>query len=96
MEIFYSGWQIVQQFITADAKVPREVSLPRQIDRHVARLLAERREFNVVDVIEALGILSQPELLVTDARPAELVSRREKAVLVEIGAVLAPLAQLLG
>jgi len=95
MEIFYSGWQIVQQFIGADARVPREVFLPRQIDRHVARLLEDRREFNVVDVIEALGSLSQPELLVTDARPAELVSRREKAILVETGAVLAPLAQLI-
>jgi hypothetical protein len=95
MEIFYSGWQIIQQFIAADAKVPREVALPRQIDRQVARLLDDRREFNVLDVIEVLGTLSQPELLVTEARPAELVSRREGTVAVETGAVVAPLAQLI-
>ncbi len=93
MEIFYSGWQVIKQFIAADAKVPHEVALPRQIDRHVARLLEERREFNVVDVISALGTLSQPELLLTEARPAELVSRREGTVSAGTGAVVAPLAQ---
>lgn len=92
METFYSGWQIIKQFIAADAKVPHEVALPRQIDRHVARLLEERREFNVVDIIAALGALSQPELLVTEARPAELVSRREGTVTVETGAMVAPVA----
>jgi hypothetical protein len=95
MEIFYSGWQIIKQFIAADARVPHEVALPRQIDRHVARLLEDRREFNVVEVIDALGTLSQPELLVTEARPAELVSRREGTVTVETGAVVAPLARLI-
>lgn len=94
MEIFYSGWQIIRQFIAADAKVPPEVALPRQIDRHVARLLEERREFNVVDVIAALDTLSQPELLVTEARPAELVSRRDGSVMAETGALVAPIAVL--
>lgn len=94
MEVFYSGWQIIQSFVAADAMVPREVALPRQIDRQVARLLEERREFNVRDVIDALATLSQPELLVTEAKPAELVSRREGIVTVETGAVVAPLARL--
>lgn len=94
MEIFYSGWQIIQQFIQADAKIPKEVSLPRQIDRHVARLLEDRREFEVIDVIQALADLSQPELLLREAKEAELVSRREGIVTVETGAVVAPLAKL--
>lgn len=93
MEVFYSGWQIIQHFIKADAKVPREVALPRQIDRHVARLLEERREFNVTDVIDVLGTLAQPELLMTQAQTAELVSRREGTVAVETGAVVAPIAR---
>ena len=96
METFYSGWQIIQQFIDADAMVPREVALPRQIHRHVARLLEDRREFNVVDVIEALRVLSQPELLTTQSQTAELVSRREGTVAVETGAVVAPVARLIG
>ena len=94
MEIFYSGRQIIQQFIQADAKIPKEVSLPRQIDRHVARLLEDRREFEVIDVIQALAGLSQPELLLSEAKVAELVSRREGIVTVETGAVVAPLAKL--
>ena len=36
MEVFYQGWGVVQQFIAADATVPREVNLPRQAERQVA------------------------------------------------------------
>jgi hypothetical protein len=36
MEVFYAGWGIVQQFIAADAEVPREVALPRPPEREVA------------------------------------------------------------
>lgn len=66
MQIFYEGWRIVQAFIQADAKVPKEVVLPRPIDREVAKILAERRDYAAIDVIEALAVFSQPELLVTD------------------------------
>lgn len=65
MEVFYQGWQIVQQFINADAQVPREVFLPRPPDRQVCRFLEERREYPVVDVLEALRPMAQPELLET-------------------------------
>jgi hypothetical protein len=56
METFYEGWTVVQQFIAADAQVPREVALPRPAQRQVARYLADRREFPVVDVVDALGL----------------------------------------
>jgi hypothetical protein len=72
MQIFYEGWRIVQAFIQADAQVPKEISLPRPIDREVARILAERRDFPVIDVIEAIGIFGQPELLVTDDKQVGL------------------------
>jgi hypothetical protein len=74
MQVFYEGWRIVQAFIQADAMVPKEVSLPRSIDREVARILAERRNFPVVDVIEAIGVFAQPELLETDDKQASLES----------------------
>ena len=93
MEVFYQGWCVVQQFIAADAVVPREVSLPRQVDRQVARYLEDRREFPVIEVIEALRPLAQPELLQTEQQDATLVSRRESNPAVETGAVLAPIAQ---
>ncbi len=92
VQIFYQGWQVVQQFIAADAKVPKEVSLPRYPDRQVARYLEDRRDHPVVAVIEALQTLAQPELLKTQEQSAVLVSRRESNPEVETGAVVAPIA----
>lgn len=94
VEIFYQGWQVVQQFIAADATVPKEVALPRYAERQVARYLAQRREFPVVDVIEALGPLAQPELLQTEEQSAVLINRRESEHEIETGAVLAPMPNL--
>jgi len=93
MEVFYQGWQVVRQFIEADANVPKEVFLPRQAERQVARYLEERREFPVLDVIEALRPLAQPELIQTQEQNATLVSRREGSQVVETGAVVAPIAK---
>jgi hypothetical protein len=91
MEVFYAGWITVQQFISADAKVPKEVALPRPADREVARQLTARREFSVVDVIDALTPLAQPELLETGTRDAALVLTRGENT--TAGAVVAPRAR---
>ncbi|MET3461442.1 hypothetical protein [Variovorax atrisoli] len=88
MEVFYQGWGIVQQFIAADAQVPKEVNLPRPADRQVAKYLADRRVFPVLDVVEALGPLSQPELLETRTKDVGTVPRSEEAT--RVGAVIAP------
>lgn len=93
MEIFYQGWGVVQQFIAADAQVPKEVALPRQVDRQVARYLADRREFPVLDVLDVLKPLSQPELLQTQEQDAILINRREDAHEIETRAVIAPVAR---
>lgn len=93
MEVFYQAWGVVQQFIAADARVPREAFLPRQADRQVARYLEERRAFPVVDVVAALLPLAQPHLLRTEEQEAELISRREDPQEVETGAVVAPIAR---
>lgn len=74
MQVFYEAWRIVQAFLGADAKLPREALLPRPVDREICRMLEERREFPTVDVIEALRIFGQPELLVTDAEQVKLES----------------------
>jgi hypothetical protein len=65
MQIFYEGWRVVQAFIAADAKVPKEVLLPSPVEREVARILEERREFPIVEVIDAIAVFGQPELLET-------------------------------
>lgn len=62
MQLFYTAWGIVQQFIAADAKMPKEVNLPDPVDRQVVRELEARRDFPILDVIEALEPLSQQGL----------------------------------
>ena len=91
METFYQGWCVVQQFIAADAEVPKEAALPRAPERQVARYLADRREFAVAEVIEALLPLSQPHLLRTDVRDANVVDRRDAQSIT--GALEAPMAR---
>jgi len=91
MEIFYRAWGIVQHFIAADAKMPKEVALPGPEERQVASYLVERREFPVLDVVEALEAIAQPYLLATDARAADIEYRREADTAAK--AVLAPVAQ---
>jgi hypothetical protein len=68
MELFYTGWRIVQQFLYADAKVPFEVALPNPPERQVTRELEMRREFNVLDIVQALEPQSQRNLLETEKR----------------------------
>jgi hypothetical protein len=71
METFYEGWRIVQAFIDADGQMPREVSLPRPAHREVAKILVERRDYPVVDVVDAVKAFSQPSLLYTDDRQVD-------------------------
>jgi len=91
MEVFYRAWVIVQQFIAADAREPKPVSLPLPDDRQVVWQLVQRREFPVVEVVEALNPVAQPELLKTDSRAAAIEYRREADTVVK--AVLAPVAK---
>jgi hypothetical protein len=58
MQVFYEGWRVVQAFLSADAQLPRESLLPRPVDREICRTLQERRDFPVVDVVEALGVFA--------------------------------------
>ncbi|WP_140419954.1 hypothetical protein [Achromobacter denitrificans] len=65
MEIFYTGWTIVQQFLAADAKVPPPASLPIGAHIMVAKFLEDRRDFPVLEVISAMVPVAQPGLLQT-------------------------------
>ena len=90
IETFYLAWEVVTTFLSADAQVPKEVSLPRPAARTVARYLADRREFPVLDVVEALTALAQPELLRTEQETATIILSGGKSDIVETGSVLAP------
>lgn len=91
MEVFYSAWVIVQQFIAADAQIPKEASLPSTSQRMVAKLLAERRTFPIVDVIEALGPIAQPELLMTSSTSRPVEPSRDEIAMVET--LIAPISR---
>lgn len=92
-EIFYSAWVIVQQFIAADAQVPKEASLPSTSQRMVAKLLTERRAFPIVDVIEALAPIAQPELLMTTTEKRSAEPSRDEIANVET--LIAPMSRLI-
>ncbi len=62
MELFYSAFFTVKQFLIADARVPKPVSLPNAADRFVAQQLEERRAFAVIDIIEAMYPMGQTDL----------------------------------
>lgn len=93
VETFYLAWEVVTAFLAADAKVPKESFLPRPPARTVARYLADRREYPVVDVIDALGVLAQPELLRTQEESAGVVLAGGTSNVIETNAVLAPIAR---
>jgi hypothetical protein len=88
MEVFYRAWGIVQHFLNAEGKMPKEVSLPTPADRQVAKYLAERRNFPVVDVIAALEPLAQPHLLQTKESEVDVFLRRPGQG--TVGGVIAP------
>lgn len=92
MEVFYSAWVILQQFIASDAKVPKEAALPTAPQRMVAKMLEDRRKFSIVQVIDALAPLAQPELLFTStaAKPVQY-SRNEEGV---VNTLIAPVSRI--
>lgn len=92
MQAFYEGWRVVQAFIEADAQVPKEIDLPRPAEREVARILAERREFPVIDVVKAIAKFGQPELLKTSERGVDAETLKGEA---QTDTIVAPVARTL-
>jgi hypothetical protein len=90
MQVFYEGWRVVQAFLHADAQVPKEPLLPRPVDREICRMLQERREYPVIDVVDALSVFGQPELLATDTEQVRLEIVKGAA---ETSTVVAPLSR---
>ena len=62
MELFYSGFFTVKQFLLAGAKLPKPVALPNAGDRFVAQELEQRRSFAVLEVLEGMYPMGQPNL----------------------------------
>ena len=64
--------------------------LPAPVQREVTRILAERREFPVVDVVDSLKVFAQPELLATDEKKVDLIDVRGEAL---TETIVAPVAR---
>jgi hypothetical protein len=89
MEIFYEGWRVVRAVLDADVRLPPEAVLPRPAEREVARMVVDRREFSVLDVINALTVFAQPKLLDTEESDAAVSIARDAES--QTSAVVAPL-----
>jgi hypothetical protein len=72
MQYFYSAWGIVMQLMHADMLLPSEVYLYNPLDREVAKVLVQKREFSVLEAIESLIPLAQPHLLQKTQIPADV------------------------
>lgn len=90
MEIFLQGWNIVKYFLNADAYLPKESLLPRGCDRFVCKELEIRRKYPVIDVIEALDVVKQPELLLVNESE---VSLHTSTVETNIQQIIAPMSK---
>lgn len=67
MQVFYEGWRLVQSLCASDFKRPKEVAVPSPIEREVARMYVERRNFPVSEVLEVTARFAQPHLLETSS-----------------------------
>lgn len=65
MQIFHEGWNIVQALCARNFEMPGSDDIPSPVHREVARIYAERREFPILEVVEATRKFAQPELLTT-------------------------------
>jgi hypothetical protein len=65
MQTFHEGMRIVQVLAARDFNMPTDAELPNPMHREVARVYVERRDYRVQEVLDAVAIFAQPELLDT-------------------------------
>lgn len=87
MEMFYKSFPLVRAFLLADAEIPKPVDLPDAEDRLITGQLRERREFPILEVIDALTGMAQPNLV----ERAEVEDRQINAALSESAGLRAQL-----
>lgn len=65
MELYYKSFFLTRAFIKADAKIPSPIALPDSEDRFVTSELEKRRDYPLVEVLEVLRGMAQPDLVET-------------------------------
>lgn len=63
MEQFAASFSVIKAFLKNDARTPPPATVPYAHDRYFCDMLAERRNFPVLDVIEGLSHMAQPGLV---------------------------------
>ncbi len=91
MELFFAGWRIVQQFVAADARLPREDALPLPHERQVARELEMRRDATLVRAVEVLEVQAQPGLIRTSEQRVQVSTERAGNAEAIADSILAPM-----
>ncbi|MDX2620153.1 hypothetical protein ABZ501_27135 [Streptomyces sp. NPDC019922] len=63
MELFYKSFFLVRAFLRSDATTPPRVELPDAEDRYIVKELEARRDFPLMEVLDAIRRMSQYSLL---------------------------------
>lgn len=93
MQTFHEGMRIVQVLVARDFKMPTDPELPNPMHREVARVYVERRDYTVQEVLDAVKIFAQPELL--DTETEELTSVKfETSQSADTSTMLGPIPRL--
>lgn len=88
-EIFYQAWLIIKYFLNAGGNMPSESLLPHGADRFVCKFLVERNKYPVLDVLDAMSVVKQPELINTEEREASVLESVQKS---SLNTIVAPIS----
>jgi hypothetical protein len=92
MQVFYEGWRIVQALCATDFAMPTEALIAAPVHREVARVWAERRDLPTAEVVDALQVFAQPELLLTEDEEVRSVSFNSEAT-PDTSTIISPFAR---
>lgn len=67
-EIFYRAWILVKTFLNSGANMSAESHLALGADRFVCSYLVDRNKYPVLEVLDAMEVIKQPELIATKKR----------------------------
>jgi hypothetical protein len=73
-EIFYRAWILVKTFLNSGAKMPAESHLALGADRFVCSYLVDRNKYSVLEVLDAMEVIKQPELIATEKKEAIIIA----------------------
>lgn len=73
-EIFYRAWILVKLFLNSGAQMPSESKLALGADRFVCKFLVDRNQYPVLEVLDAMDVIKQPQLVVTEEKEAHVAS----------------------